>query len=93
MLCDRLGNQLGDGLLHALMHRLALWIELCTRLRIPACCQHRLPLSCYIILEALDFVYGFLSVLSVCDDAVLLYHFLVDVDVGASGVHAGPWLC
>lgn len=91
MLCDRAVNQLGDGLLHTLVH-LGFGIELSARLRIPIVGQHRLPLSCHVILEALYFIDSFLGVLS-GDDAMLLYDFLVDVDVGSGGVHAGPRLC
>ena len=93
MLGDRAVNQLGDGLLHTLL-RLGFGIELRARLRIPILGQHRLPLSCHVILEALYFIDSFLGVLS-GDDAMLLYDFLVDVDVdvGPGGVHAGPRLC
>ena len=92
MLCDRAVNQLGDGLLHTLVH-LGFGIELGARLRIPIVGQHRLPLSCHVILEALYFIDSFLGVLCISSNAMLLYHFWIDVDVLSSCVHAGSWLC
>jgi len=91
VLCYRVIYKFCDGFLHTLMC-LGFGIKLWARLGISVVCQHRWPLSCDIILEALYFIDSFLGVLS-GDDAMLLYDFLVDVDVGSGGVHAGPRLC
>jgi hypothetical protein len=92
VLCHRVIYKFCHGFLHTLMC-LGFGVKLCSRLGISVVCQHRWPLSCDIILEALYFIDSFLGVLCISSNAMLLYHFWIDVDVLSSCVHAGSWLC
>jgi len=83
--------EFGDSFLHVLMC-LRFGIELCAGLGVSGVGQHRWSLSCDIILEALYLIDGFLGVLCICHNVLLLHRFWIDVDVLSSRIHAGSWL-